>query len=59
MMTVNHSCRVCGAFGMYGFGVHLRKNKPGEWYCGAHKPAVAREAIKPAPYSPQAQGRLL
>ncbi len=32
-----HYCR-CGAWGDFGYGVHLRKDELGTWYCRAHRP---------------------
>jgi len=32
-----HYCR-CGAWGAFGYGVHLRSGKLGAWYCREHRP---------------------
>ncbi len=58
MKHIDHSCRVCGAFGMYGIGVQLLKNKPGEWFCSAHKPAAPPPAAHSPSYNPHDHGRL-
>ena len=31
-------CGVCGAGASFGYGVEYRAGKPGNWYCGAHRP---------------------
>jgi hypothetical protein len=28
----------CGQWGLYGYGVNLRADKPGEWFCAEHRP---------------------
>jgi hypothetical protein len=33
-----HFCEVCGRFGAFGYGVHLRAGHLGRWYCGEHRP---------------------
>ena len=27
----------CGKWGLYGYGVNLRKDQPGEWFCEEHR----------------------
>ena len=36
--VVIHFCVECGAWGTYGYGVNLRANQLGRWYCAAHRP---------------------
>ncbi len=36
-----HFCVECGRFAAFGYGVHLRGERLGRWYCGEHRP-VAR-----------------
>ncbi len=34
-----HFCAECGAWGAFGYGVHLRAGRLGRrWYCGQHRP---------------------
>jgi hypothetical protein len=33
-----HFCAECGAWGAYGYGVNLRADQLGRWYCAAHRP---------------------
>jgi hypothetical protein len=33
-----HFCVECGAWGGFGYGVNLRADQLGRWYCGAHRP---------------------
>jgi len=33
-----HFCAECGAWGAYGYGVSLRANRHGRWYCSEHRP---------------------
>jgi hypothetical protein len=33
-----HFCAECGAWGAFGYGVNLRADQLGRWYCGAHRP---------------------
>lgn len=33
-----HFCEVCGRFGAFGYGVHLKAGQIGRWYCGEHRP---------------------
>ena len=33
-----HFCAECGAWGTFGYGVNLRADQLGRWYCGAHRP---------------------
>jgi hypothetical protein len=35
--TLLHFCCVCGAWGSYGFGVDLRDERMGRWFCAAHR----------------------
>ena len=34
-------CEVCGGYASHGYGVNLRADKTGKWYCAKHKPRVA------------------
>ena len=31
-------CAICGAYACYGYGVNLRADRIGTWYCPQHKP---------------------
>jgi hypothetical protein len=42
-----HVCCKCGTHAAFGFGVNLRADELGTWYCGIHKP-------KPKNNSPEA-----
>jgi hypothetical protein len=33
-----HFCVECGAWGAFGYGVNLRADQLGRWYCAAHRP---------------------
>ena len=33
-----HPCEVCGDFAYWGYGVSLRQEKLGTWYCDQHRP---------------------
>jgi hypothetical protein len=33
-----HRCCKCGAHAAFGYGVNLRADKLGTWYCGHHRP---------------------
>ena len=33
-----HFCAQCGAWGAFGYGVNLRADQLGRWYCAAHRP---------------------
>jgi hypothetical protein len=33
-----HFCAECGAWGAFGYGVNLRADQLGRWYCAAHRP---------------------
>ena len=33
-----HFCAECGAWGSFGYGVNMRAERPGRWYCAAHRP---------------------
>lgn len=33
-----HFCEECGRFGAFGYGVRLRAEQLGRWYCGKHRP---------------------
>jgi len=33
-----HLCENCDKFGSFGYGVDLRRNKVGKWYCKEHRP---------------------
>ena len=37
-----HRCQLCDAWGLFGFGVSLRKGKAGLWACMKHRDEVAR-----------------
>jgi hypothetical protein len=39
-----HFCAACGAWGSFGYGVNLRADQLGRWYCGAHRPQGAAYA---------------
>jgi hypothetical protein len=39
-----HFCAECGAWGAFGYGVNLRADQLGRWYCGAHRPQGAAHA---------------
>lgn len=32
-----HRCQECGSTAAFGFGVRVRLNQPGRWFCGKHK----------------------
>ena len=36
-----HFCLECGAWGAFGYGVNLRADQLGRWYCAAHRPQGA------------------
>ena len=36
-----HFCVECGAWGSFGYGVNLRADQLGRWYCAAHRPQGA------------------
>ena len=38
-----HFCVECGAWGAFGYGVNLRADQPGRWYCAAHRPTSPLE----------------
>jgi hypothetical protein len=38
-----HFCVVCGAWGMFGYGVNLLSGQLGRWYCRAHRPNDGKE----------------
>jgi hypothetical protein len=33
-----HFCDECGRWGPYGYGVNVRADRLGRWYCAAHRP---------------------
>lgn len=33
-----HFCAECGAWGAFGYGVHLGAGRLGRWYCAEHRP---------------------
>jgi hypothetical protein len=33
-----HFCVECGRWGAFGYGVSLRADRKGRWYCAAHRP---------------------
>ena len=35
-----HYCH-CGKWGFFGYGVSLREDKPGVWFCSEHRPEEA------------------
>lgn len=35
---LEHVCEVCGDLANFGYGVNLRADKLGEWYCDKHRP---------------------
>jgi hypothetical protein len=35
-----HYCH-CGRWGLFGYGVSLREEKPGVWFCSEHRPEKA------------------
>jgi hypothetical protein len=35
-----HYCH-CGKWGLFGYGVRLREDKPGVWFCPEHRPEEA------------------
>jgi hypothetical protein len=36
-----HLCEHCEKQGSFGYGVSLRKNRLGKWYCRDHKPILS------------------
>ncbi len=36
--TLLHFCVECGRFAAFGYGVRLRADRLGRWYCGEHRP---------------------
>jgi hypothetical protein len=38
-----HFCAECGAWGAFGYGVNLRADQLGRWYCAAHRPQGAAD----------------
>src|SRR5262245_39984713 len=36
--VVLHFCTECGAWGSFGYGVNLRGDRLGYWYCARHRP---------------------
>jgi hypothetical protein len=43
-----HRCCVCGEQAFFGYGVSLRQDKLGVWYCGEHRPQP-----QPPPENPE------
>ena len=39
-----HPCVVCGNWGAYGYGVHLREGRVGTWYCAEHRPEQGKRS---------------
>jgi hypothetical protein len=37
-----HYCH-CGRWGAFGYGVSLRNDRPGEWFCADHRPAATEK----------------
>ena len=35
-----HFCVECGRFAAFGYGVRLRAERLGRWYCGEHRPVT-------------------
>jgi hypothetical protein len=48
-----HVCCKCGTHAAFGFGVNLRADKLGTWYCGEHKPTPKTISPERAPPRPQ------
>jgi hypothetical protein len=40
----DHRCFVCGQPAPFGFGVRLREEQKGRWFCAAHRPQPAGTA---------------
>lgn len=38
-----HRCHTCGEHAVFGFGVNLRDDKLGTWFCGKHRPSPRRQ----------------
>ena len=38
-----HRCRACGKEASFGYGVSLRNNKLGTWFCAEHRPVTQRK----------------
>lgn len=38
-----HFCVECGSFAAFGYGVRLRAERLGHWYCGIHRPVTPVE----------------
>ena len=50
-----HECAVCGIEASFGYGVNLRGDELGSWFCGKHRPDGAVEPLKVWSFDPRCE----
>lgn len=50
--VLSHPCKICGAFGCFGYGVSWLRGKQGIWYCETHNHLHDRRSVPPTVFAP-------